>query len=99
MTQWMYLIVSLVGGGILLGLGLTKVRTKSPTAGYLFAATGTIVPLSACCVSALSYADEAFPDPATVFTLTTVLSTFADLVAVVLMAVAFVVLGKARARG
>ncbi len=96
MIAWMHLLVSLVGGGILLGLGLTKARARSAAAGWLFAAAGALIPLSACCVSVTILADEALPDPGAMIQMASVLSSMGDLVGMILVAAGFLVLSRAR---
>jgi len=96
MIAWMHLIVSLLGGGILVGLGLTKARAVSSLSGWLFAGGGALIALSSCCVSAPFLVAEELPDPVIVFRLTTILGSSADLVATLIIAGAFVVLARAR---
>ncbi len=99
MSPWLHLVVSLLGGGILLGLGLAKARAVAPAAGWLFAAAGLIIPISACCVTAPGITSVELADPEAVYMLTTVLGSSGDLLATILVAAAFVVLGRAKKKG
>lgn len=102
MMVWSHLIVSLLGGGILLGLGLTRGRSVSPASGWLFALGGVLISLSSCCTTAVFLLGSAEslqgvgPDPAVAAAASTVLGSGADLLATLVVASAFVVLARAR---
>lgn len=96
MSAWFSVLVSMLGGGILLGLGVSKVRSISAPASYLFAAAGLLIPLSSCCTMGLYTAAEDSFGPMMMMNVTTLLGSAADLTATLLIVAAFVVLSRAR---
>ncbi|RLB51985.1 MAG: hypothetical protein DRJ42_15825 [Deltaproteobacteria bacterium] len=101
MTAWMHVLVSLLGGGILLTLGLTKARAIAPVAGYLFAGAGVFIPLSACCTTGALMAAADTSNPSMVMNVATLLGSGEDFLATLVVVAGFVVLSRARmaARG
>jgi hypothetical protein len=92
----MHLLVSLLGAGILIGLGVAKARPTSGPAGWLFVAAGAAIALTACCTTGLFMGADQTPSPVIAYQLSTVVGAGGDFVAMVVVAAGFVVLSRAR---